>query len=359
MRIRRVAHRTTTVAVALAAALGLATPAAADTTATLPTTSFGDIAVDDTHRKVFVTDPDDGSIIVTDFEGSVLAEIPNQPGARGMTLTSDDSTLYVALQDSDGIAVIDTATHSIREHYHTGSGTGPARVALTAGKLWFSYGDDGWGDIGSIDLPVADADHPAVTRGLAGDFRWYYPPLLEVSPNAPGTLVAGEPSLSITTVGVYDVAGGTPVEKAWAQDLGEDGSGNLQDMALSADGTETILASGAPYHHHAYKVADLSPTTIYNTDTYPNSVAVAPDGTIAAGTSSAYEPDIWLFEPGVSEPYRTIDFPTVPAPYNSYHTPELVDGGLAWSEDQSRLFAVVEVAYSKPLELRVLNNPET
>ncbi|GAA2452449.1 hypothetical protein [Streptomyces macrosporus] len=326
-----------------------AAPAAADGSVQLPITSHGDIVVDGVHERVFISDPQGGSVVVTDYDGALVARIVSLPGATGLALSEDSGSLYVALRDGDAIAEIDTGSLAETARHDTGAGTAPRQVALAGERLWFGYGTSGEGNLGSLDL---SSDDPVVTLDQEGPYDWYSAPLLASAPGDPGTLVAGAPGQSPTEVAVYDVGSGTAQGRAYRRDPGADGSGNLRDMAVTPDGGQVILASGYPYHHHAYRTSDLAAAGRYTTDSYPNSVAIAPDGAIAAGIDGAYSPDVYLFEPGLSTAFREYDFPQT-----SGHTPTLRPAGLAWTPDAGRIFALTEQYGTENLTLQVLHEP--
>ncbi|MFD8817809.1 YncE family protein, partial [Streptomyces sp. NPDC059627] len=146
----------TTLAVLFSSAALAATPAFADTSAPLPVKSTGDIVVDGAHQQVFISDPSNGKIVVTDYSGNVLKQLTtNLSGVDGLELSADSGTLYAAVQDLDAIAVIDTATDTETTRYAVGDK--PLSVALAGGKLWFGYGGAAAGNIGSVDL--ADDQH--------------------------------------------------------------------------------------------------------------------------------------------------------------------------------------------------------
>ncbi|MEU8348589.1 MULTISPECIES: YncE family protein [unclassified Streptomyces] len=326
-----------------------AAPAAADSGAALPVGSHSDIVVDGVHRQVFVSDPVSGSVVVTDYDGALLRQITAVPGAAGLALSGDSGTLYVALRTGDAISAIDTETLAETARWETGAGTAPSQTAVAGGKLWFSYGSSGEGNIGSVDL---SGDEPRVTLDQDGPYHWYSAPLLASAPGDPDVLVAGAPGQSPVEVAVYDVSSGTAQGQAYRWNPGADGSGNLRDMALTADGTTVVLASGYPYHHHAYRTSDLAADGTYATDSYPNAVAVAPDGAVAAGIDGAYAPDVHLFDRGTSTAIRSYDFQQP-----SGAAGLLRPAGLAWAPDASRVFAVTESPDSANLTLRVLNDP--
>ncbi|MEU9284542.1 hypothetical protein AB0D57_07360 [Streptomyces sp. NPDC048275] len=356
MHIRQFAERA-----ALSAALGLSllgvgtTTAAADTSTSLPISSYRDIAVDATHQQVFLSDPFGSSVLVTDYTGQVVKQISGEAGAWGIALSSDSRTLYVALRDAGAIAAIDTATLQETARYDTGTGAGayagPTSLALAGGKIWFGYSTDIWhGALGSLDL---SGPQPVVTRGQGLDtFRGA--PRLAATPQEPDTLVAAESDGNNATLAVYDVSTGQADAQARRVDPGPDGCASLQDLALTPDAARIVVACSSPYYHQAFRTADLADDGRYTTDSYPNAVAIAPDGTIAAGINGASSPDVHLFTQGNSTAYKTWDFPA-PSPYA---TNTLQSAGLAWAPDGGRIFAVTKDSSASSLTLQVLNHPQ-
>ncbi|MFJ7042046.1 Ig-like domain repeat protein [Streptomyces sp. NPDC101112] len=343
MRIRTLPAATALAVLFSSAALavGTAAPAAADSTMVLPVASSADIAVDGVHQRVFISDPHGGKIVVTDFHGIVVKQITNLPGVQGLELSADSGTLYAAVRDSDAVVAVDTATNTESARYPVGDA--PVSVALAGGKVWFGYGAAGSGDLGSLDL---SGEEPVVTLDQDTTHLWYYAPILDAAPGA-GALVAGETEGS--KLAVYDVSSGTASRTAAV----DTGGSNMGDLAVTPDGQRVIVASGAPYHHQVFKTSDLTADGTYASDTYPNSVAVASDGTVAAGIDGIYEPDIYVYKPGSTTSVREYDFPNTGG---SSGGDELPDSGLAWAPDASRLFAVTyndEGVYS----LRVLEAP--
>ncbi|MBW8797987.1 MAG: Ig-like domain repeat protein [Streptomyces sp.] len=325
MRMRTVTAATTLAVLFSSAALA-ATPAFADTSAPLPIKSTGDIVVDGAHQQVFISDPANGKIVVTDYAGNVVKQLTtNLSGVSGLELSADSGTLYAAVQDLDAIAVIDTATDTETTRYPVGDK--PLSVALAGGKLWFGYGGDAAGNIGSVDLT---GDQHEVT--LNQDNSWYSAPVLDAAPGT-DTLVAGQLGLSPATVASYDVSSGTAAKLASTREAGS----NLGDLQVTPDGKDVVVASGAPYYHQVFKTSDLNEDGKYTTTAYPNSVAIAPDGTVAGGSFAWYDPDVYIFHPGSSEAVRSYDFPNTG---HSSGADTLAPGGLAWAPDESRLFAV-------------------
>ncbi|MFC3577547.1 YncE family protein [Streptomyces yaanensis] len=331
------------------------TTAAADTSSSLPISSYRDIAVDAAHQQVFLSDPFGGSVLVTDYTGQVVKRFSGEAGAWGLALSSDSRTLYVALRDAGAIAAIDTATLEETARYDTGTGAGvyagPTSLALAGGKIWFGYSTDTWhGALGALDLSGAE---PVVTRGQGLDtFR--SSPRLAATPQHPDTLVAAESDGNAATLAVYDVSTGQADTQAKRVDPGPDGCESLQDLALTPDARQVVVACAAAHYHQVFRTADLADDGIYTTSWSPDAVAIAPDGTIAAGVYGPSRPDVQLFTQGNSTAFASWDFPSP----SDYADTTVETAGLAWAPDGSRVFAVTETSGSSALTLQVLNHPQ-
>lgn len=347
--------RTLTAATALAVLFGStalavtsAAPALADSSTVLPVTSTGDVVVDGVHQRVFISDPKSGKVVATDYSGTVVGTVESLAGVRGLELSADSGTLYAAVEDADAIVAIDTATATEAHRYPTGAGTQPEYPALAGGKLWFGYRGNGSGNIGSLDLSGSD---PVVTLHQDTDKTWNDAPILGSSSGAPNTVVAGTSGQSPNELAVFDVSSGSATRTAYAWDPGS--SSDLSDLAVTPDGKDVVTASGSPYKQQVFKLADLSDDGSYTSNAYPNAVDIAPDGAVAAGTYSSYDPDVHIFRPGISAPVRQYDFPNTGGGSGS---DTLAASGLAWAPDASKLFAVSYNA-SDVYSLRVLDNP--
>ncbi|WP_031483161.1 Ig-like domain-containing protein [Streptomyces bicolor] len=323
--------------------------AAADSSTAVSLKSAGDMVVDGVHQRVFISDPTAGQVVVTDYAGKLVGTVGSLPGVRGLELSPDSGTLYAAVADAAAVVAIDTATATEAHRYPTGT-AGPKYVALTGGKLWFSYGSGGDGNIGSLDPAGTD---PALALGQDTNRTFYDAPILDASAGAPGTLVAGAPGQSPVVLAVFDVSSGSASRSAYAFDPGNTGGGNLADLAVTPDGKDVITASGAPYYQAVYKLSDLSADGKYVTNTYPNAVDIAPNGDVAAGTSSWYDPDVHVFKQGGSTPVKQYDFPNTGT---SSGADTLAARGLAWAPDESKLFAV-SLNNNDAYSLRIFDAP--
>lgn len=67
---------------------------AASTVVTLPISQYSHMLIDPAHQHLFITSGSgSSSILVTDYSGQTLATIPNEPGATGLVLSGDGSTV--------------------------------------------------------------------------------------------------------------------------------------------------------------------------------------------------------------------------------------------------------------------------
>jgi DNA-binding beta-propeller fold protein YncE len=135
-----VAGAAATAGIAISAGLPAASARAATTSVQLPIARYSHMVVDQAHQHIFFSGGStSSSILVTDFSGNTVATIPNEPGATGLALSSDGSTVYAALANGDAVSAISTSTLTETARYDTGTGTAPVYVAYTSGKIWFGY----------------------------------------------------------------------------------------------------------------------------------------------------------------------------------------------------------------------------
>ncbi|MET9911787.1 Ig-like domain repeat protein [Streptomyces sp. NPDC006476] len=306
-----------------ALAVGAAGPAAADSARILPVKSVGDMVVDGVHRLVYISDPTSGKILITDYSGTVRATLANEPGVTGLALSADSSQLYAAVKGDDRIVAIDTQTATPTVSYPLGTAA-PSDLEVVDGRIWFSYDSD----LGFVDPsgtePSVHLDQAA--GAVAGQVQ------LGADPSAPGVLVAGGGG----ALAVYDVsAQGATVRAKGSMDYG------VKQIDLTPDGKQVLTswAAGGGYGIGAYSAVDLTQQPSLPIDAYPNAVRVAPNGYVAGGSSSWYEPDVHIYRAGATKPLREYDFPNTG---HSSGADTLVDGALAWAPDSSRLFAVSE-----------------
>jgi hypothetical protein len=310
----------------------------------LPLPAFGDMVVDDGHRRVFVSGgPSANGIAVADFSGRVSKTIDKQHGATGLALSEGGRTLYAALASGDAISAIDTETLKETARYATGAQTCPTHLARTGALVWFGYGcDDTWnGRIGRLDT---SATPPTITLDQQGETTYQQAPFVTATGAANGPVLAGQLRLSLSNVHVYPVVDG----KLGTGPSGEVVGSNLTELALSPDGATAYAASGSRDRVEGIATTDLSRRGSYASGPYANAAAASSDGGyIAVGAYTTRDKAISVYKVDGVTPVRAVGL----------DGDVLADCGLVWSKDNKRLFVILQRANDSRPRLAVVNNP--
>ncbi|MEU1226690.1 Ig-like domain repeat protein [Streptomyces sp. NPDC005828] len=334
----------------MALVTGTAGQAAADSSKLLPMSSVGDMLVDGVHRKIFISDPYLGKVVATDYAGTVLSTVTGLPGVTGLALSPDAGSLYAAVPGSDAVVALDTAAVTETARYATGEGTDPQYVAPAGGKIWFGYGNGDHGDIGSIDT---SGEQPVVTLAQDAEIDYSGAPRLAASPTDPNAIAAVSSYYHWFRIGAYDVSTGTAVRTARSPESEASSGGMVSDLAYTQDGSRLITAT-AGNRHRIWQTSDLTQVGAYASEYHGAAVAVAPDGTVAAGSDAWYAPDVFVYRPGETTAVRQYDFPNT-GTYSAGDS--LAASALAWEPGGSRLFAVTIASSGNSIRLNVLDQP--
>lgn len=321
---------------------GVIVPGAADSYAVsgvaLPIAHFSHLLVDAGHGHLFFSGgPGTDGIVVTDLDGGDATTIGGEPGATGLALSDDGSTVYAALPDQNAIAAISTDTLAETVRYDTGAGTRPDSLAVAGGTLWFGYGTAaGTGGIGSVDA--------AGTVKTARDSgSWASSPTLATTPTPSGALVAAVQTGDTSAFVTYRIADGGELTRQAAQSLPIP---DLTDFAITADGQDVAVASSRNVFANRLRFSDLARQGGFANGLGAPALAVAPDGTLAGWDGREYL--------------------AVPVSGSGFYGEHVIDDslrpaahGLAWAPDESRLYAVsVDPAGGTPT-LQLTRSPET
>ncbi|MET8147595.1 YncE family protein [Actinoplanes sp. NPDC049668] len=345
MRLVRTALAATVLAGSTAVAFGISVgTAAADTDEKLPITSFGDIAVDAVHKRVFISDPDSGKVVATTYQGHKLGELSGLAGVTGLALSADSNLLYAAAQADHAVVALTTETVTEAARYPV-----PATVALSDlaapvnGKIWFSAKVGFDGTFGSVDTATDKVDlYDADVIGLSE------PPALSSGSSAPGLLVVGKVSGSGGNALVYDVSSGAAELKLTTSVFGEYG----KDVAIAGDGAHLIhLVSGKVFRT---AIADGSQARVWPGLSSLSGVDVAQDGRVAISSMNATpETDVYIYRDGADTPESSF---ALPAPASrSDHS--VLNRSITWEPGGSRLFAVTG-DHADEYWLYTLNDPD-
>lgn len=335
------------IALAAASCLMPASYAQADSLTSLPIKGFYQIVADTAHGHLFISQGSSSlnEIIVTDLSGQEVATIPDQDGVMGIALSPDGSTLYAALSADHAVSAISTATLQQTTSYPIGDANTPQDVAVQSGKLWVSHstGTVGTGGIGDINLSA----NPPTFETQAAMGGWYDVPELAADPDDNGVLVAAQPGIEPAPVASYDVAVDPATVRAHTPGLQNCTFAN--DLAVMPGGSEFILACNVPSAQFRYSTADLSQQGSYASSGTPDAVAIDSDGDVAAGSiysgASPDSPNLYIYQQGGDSPLNT---------YNLAYN--VSARGLAWSADNSQLFAVLENSPTA-FYLQVIDHP--
>jgi DNA-binding beta-propeller fold protein YncE len=307
----------------------------------VPNYRFGDVLVDEARSRIYITGGTHTSdLVITDLDGGNVRTLAGiAPGGAGMALSPDGTKLYIAASDQDWIRIVDTTTFALSGQFAgktDGTMTCPRDVAFAAGSMWISWGcDNAPAGIGRVDLQTGAFD-VNVTEG-DGNIRTLFStaPLLATLPNEPNIVIAGETGSNPADLYRFEATSTRLVMRA----MGSTNGGSVRQMAVTPDGSQIIIPSGAPYYHQVFRTSDLTLAGRYPTAAYPNSVAIRDDGLVVAGIDGAYEEDVYVFEPGGSTPIATYEFGHLPNQETWPYT--VVPGGLA--VHGNRIYAITQV----------------
>jgi len=332
--VRRRSISTATALAVLFSSAALSVVAAGPASAIPATTaSPGALVADGPLQRVFVADSTYGKIHAADYSGAHLDTVTGLGTVAGLTVSDDGATLYAALPATHEIVALDAATLDIKTRYAIPTNTGPRSVAFSGGKVWFSYGEQSGGDLGSVDPagggnPVAMAQFPTegTSSGIWGQA------LLDTDPLRPGVLAIGETGISTDSMAVVDVSDGTAKLTAW-YDGDYTLNNGISDIDLVA-GADQVLINGTV--RDAYANGKFS-----QVGSYPVGQAadIARSGLVAQVDGTKVE----VYRPNASQPVRT------------YSTGSQATT-LTWAPDSSQIFALVPG--SSGYTVKVLTQPE-
>jgi hypothetical protein len=326
---RRVMLASAFLAALSAVALPASTAGVARAGTITPQPAAYQVFADTAHGHLFISEgsspgyqpfPSGSAILVTDLNGDPVATLPGSLGVDGVTLSPDDTTLYVA-QDG-GVAAFSTATLQQTSFYSIGF---PAySLAVQSGRIWVSYGEgNGNFTIGSIDPSTGSFDAAPFPVGWAS-----FPPLISADPaDQSGTIVTSSVGVSPKTVASFNVSNPAAVtEVASSQSIG----------ACQAPNGLAVAPGGAAFVCDGilYSTADLSGQAFYGND---DVAGIAADGTVALAAPQPANypdtsPDLFVFPPGAAS-YR--------AAY-TLETPTAAVAALAWAADAATVYAVIQ-----------------
>ncbi|MFE5211277.1 Ig-like domain repeat protein [Streptomyces sp. NPDC056600] len=162
--MRRRSISTATALAVLFSSAALTVTAAGTASAAASVTTPGGMVAHAGLQRVFVADRSGGTITAADWSGGLIKKVSGLPGVTGLVLSDDGSTLYAAAEGSHEVVALDAGTLAVTDRWTIDTTEGPRGIAFTSGKVWFSYGDQWDGNLGSIDpdwtAPVEPTEPP-------------------------------------------------------------------------------------------------------------------------------------------------------------------------------------------------------
>ncbi|MBC6456600.1 YncE family protein [Actinomadura sp. HBU206391] len=277
----------------------------------------GGIVADGALKRVFVGDRSAGKVLAADYSGALVDSVSGVSGVSGLALSDDGATLYAAAGGSHEIVALDAATLDVKARYAVATTEGPRYVAFAGGKVWFTYGDQWDGDLGSVD-PASETDPVTLGRYPQGYGVWG-PALLDTDPSAPGLLAVGETGLSTDAMAIIDVSGATPQPVAW-----HEGDYTLNNGIGDIDlvpGVSEVLVNGM--QRNAYADGKFTAAGSYPSG---HRADIAANGLVA----QIYGGKVAVYRPNATQPLRTYTTGT-----------SSTAAALTWAPDSSRIFALV------------------
>ncbi|MFB6782111.1 YncE family protein [Streptomyces sp. NPDC056352] len=319
MRTRSISTATALAVLFSSAALSVVAAGSASA-ASAAVASPGGIVADGALKRVFVGDRSAGKILAADYTGALVDSVSGVSGVSGLVVSDDGATLYAAAEGSHEIVALDAATLDVKARYAVATDTGPRHVAFAGGKVWFTYGDQWDGNLGSVDPAVDPASgtdavtlgqFPQPSPGIWG------PALLDTDPSAPGLLAIGQTGISTDSMAVVDVSGTTTQLTAWY----------WGDYTLNQGIGDIDLVPGAPevlvngMQRDAYADGKFTAAGAYPSGQRAD---IAADGLVAQVSGAK----VAVYRPGAAQPLRTYATTSGTA-------------DLTWAPDSSRIFALV------------------
>lgn len=296
------------------------------------------VAVDPVAKHVFVSGgPGYSSIVVADYDGTIVKTITGEPGASQMVVDAADHTLYVALHDPADVSEIDTTTLAETSRFSTEPWLNPLGLALAGGKLWIASDGGSPTPFAVANLNGSGLTDAGLSAGGTGAS------LLTSGGPANDLLALGWTGLSPGGLSVYNVGSGSPTLVS-SNSSPPGNLGFLQDISFDPSGADLLVAGGYSYIE-SYTTSTLTPTIDYPLPPTPTAVATTANGAYVAAGTNGGPVDVATYPVGKQEATRTWE----------------LGGGvekhsLAFAPDSSRLFAVI-AANTGHLYLDALDNP--
>jgi len=230
----------------------------------VPVGEITDMVVDPVGPYVFVAEKTTNRVAVVDINSeSIVQSILAGPSPGALALDSANHRLYVANRTASYVSIVDLTAGEVLDTIPlTGPSQYPVDLALgRPERLYVACYDTAdypqWCTLHIVDTNLRQDLNPSALSNI------YYP-LLEISPDRTALFI-GQRGLSPAYLSRGDVT--TDTITTTSAPWGSIGS-NLNDMALSPDGSRIYLACGAPYFVQALNPLSLGAVGSFSTGPY-------------------------------------------------------------------------------------------
>ncbi|MDQ1522069.1 MAG: hypothetical protein QOI55_3142 [Actinomycetota bacterium] len=282
------------------------------------------MVVDAATGHIFVSLPGASSVAVLDNDGTLVQTIAGEAGARGLALIGDH--LYVVAANAGAIDEIDTTTLTRTRTVSSGLAA-MTDIVYASGALWVTT-IDGPARTTLVRVSIADGATTSFTNVLFPDATG-----LVGDPADTTQLISYTPGYSPVVIARIDLSTQPPTKVVESYVTSPVDISNVNDIAVSPDGTRLVPSGGAPYQFDELRTSDLAANgVVYPANPYPTAVEIG-DGLLVGGMNARYRRDIVLYALG--------DPSALLGSYDFGSTTQTVENaGLALSPDGSRLFVV-------------------
>jgi hypothetical protein len=281
------------------------------------------------HGELFISNGQSGSgVRVFSTSGKLLHSFTDMPGATGMVLSADGTTLYVAQAASDKITPVNTSALTEGTSFTVDSC--PTYLALASGRLFYSFGcnEQPTGGVSSID-PSSGGTPVVATTGTSG----------------PSLLAGGGTNLAVSLPGSDTITTYTSDDTGAVTQLATVTSDeNVNDLAISSDGTKVYVAAAGGTQFSGYAASSLDSSGDFSASAYPRAVALSPNGQYLAGGLQSYTGLVSLYNAATSAPiWERFGASAAPSTWTTgQQQDETLPGSLTFSSNNADVYGLVE-----------------
>lgn len=208
-------------------------------------------------------------------------------GPRGMDISADGKELYVALSGDNALAVVDLDQLTLARTIHLPDT--PSDVA--AGRLGRAYVTTSSGS--NLPIVVDTNNSRVIAQVNSPAYVFFGGEIAKVSPDRQ-TIYFGTPGISPSEIYRFSIR--TDNVTFVDQSPSERAIDNLQEFAVSPDGSRLYVSSGYPYYVQVLSTTDWKSIANLTTGAYVTSVSLNSAGTLAFAFHETVADEVVVFD---------------------------------------------------------------